>query len=122
VLDGLASGGHADAELPRRLLDLFWRDAEEQLAQLAAAARTGDTDRLAAAAHRLRSSSAAVGATRLADDGRRPGGSVAAGAAEGARDALLTAINDAFEAARWAGARFLSERERQAAAGAAEVG
>jgi signal transduction histidine kinase/DNA-binding NarL/FixJ family response regulator/HPt (histidine-containing phosphotransfer) domain-containing protein len=122
VLDGLASGGHADAELPRRLLDLFWRDAEEQLAQLAAAARTGDTDRLAAAAHRLRSSSAAVGATRLAATAADLEGSVAAGAAEGARDALLTAINDAFEAARWAGARFLSERERQAAAGAAEVG
>ena len=58
-----ATGG--DQEFMKELLDLYMEDAKERISELEDAARAGDSEELAKCAHKLKGSSANVGATGI---------------------------------------------------------
>ena len=112
TLRALIDSHPGGAALVARLLPLFWETGSQQIAQIQEALETGDDETLIRAAHTLKSSSATLGAARLADIGKqielaaRTGQqtSQSAGLAEQAVSARV-----AFDAARRAQSRFLEE-------------
>lgn len=67
ALDRLLDFAGGDAEFVDELIATYLDDAVDQLARMAAAARSGSTADLVIAAHSLKTNSANVGAARLSD-------------------------------------------------------
>ena len=114
TLRGLIDSHPGGAALVARLLPLFWETGSQQIAQIQKALDTGDNATLMRAAHTLKSSSATLGAARLADIGEQI--ELAARTdrhrSQGANLAACTASAQvAFDAARSAQARFLEEMD-----------
>jgi CheY-like chemotaxis protein len=107
-LQRLLEGHPRGAALVTQLLELFWENGEKQLAQIDAALTGGDDATLIRAAHTLKSSSATVGAARLAGVSRRIELAARAGERAGLAAQLAAARSD-FAAARAAQAQVLKE-------------
>jgi CheY-like chemotaxis protein/HPt (histidine-containing phosphotransfer) domain-containing protein len=71
ILHALIEGRPGGAALVTRLLRLFRESGSQQLAQIEAALTSGDDETLIRAAHTLKSSSATLGALRLAAIGKQ---------------------------------------------------
>ena len=108
----LIDGHPGGATLVARLLRLFWESGSRQIAQIQEALDTGDDETLIRAAHTLKSSSATLGAARLADIGKQI---ELAARADRHRSqiadlaARTASARIAFDAARAAQARFIEE-------------
>ena len=67
VLDELVASVQGDRSFVVQLIEAYLTDGERQLQEIQAAVASGDVEGLVRPAHTLKSSSATVGAARLAD-------------------------------------------------------
>ncbi|MCU0836971.1 MAG: ATP-binding protein [Chromatiaceae bacterium] len=94
--------------LVRCLIELFWQDGDHQLSQIESALAAGDDQTLVRAAHTLKSSSATLGATRLASISRDIEHAARRGALAGLAEYARSA-RSAFAATRAAQAQIIED-------------